>query len=377
KSVAGKSQLGGEDFTAALKQFALTKADLRSPTLSADSHALLTKRAELAKRQLSRWPKATINVAGVNQPVQNIELDLTDANAAFEPLLAQMLEPCRTALRGARIRPANIDEVILVGGATRMPCIGELARKLFEREPKLDREADLVVVRGAAIQAALHRGDAALDDVVVTDVASHSLGIASTSEVDGRQTYDRFSPIIERNTVIPTSRVEVYGTLEDNQTRLSIEVYEGEMRQASANRKLGEFTVKGIPKGPAGQEVAVRLTYDLSGILEVEATVVKTGEKTAQIFKRGRDDLTDKEVRAAADRMQGLKSDQRERPRYRDLLARANLLYQDSTGDLRERVGYLLDQFEASLETSTPKTMESAYESLAALCESVDGGERW
>lgn len=377
KSVAGKSQLGGEDFTRALLTLGLDKAGIPESSLSIGHFGLMLRRAELVKRQLARWPSATLNLADNDAEPLTVDISAEEASEAFQPLLSAMLEPCRTALRGNRMHADEVDDVILVGGGTRMPCVRQFAEDLFQREPKMDRDVDLVVVRGAAIQAALHAGDEALEDVVVTDVASHSLGISSSREISGRRIFDLFSPVIERNTVIPTSRSDVFATLEDNQTELSIEVYEGELRQASANRKLGEFTVKRIPKGPAGQQVSVRFTYDLSGILEVEATVLETGESVAHVFKRGREDLSDTEIERATQRMQGLKSDPRERPHYRDLLTRAHLLYQDSTGEHRARISYYLDQFESALSTSTPKTIEAAFNQLSEVCQRLDGGERW
>lgn len=380
RSVAGESQLGGEDFTAALRDLALERTGVALRDLSAGQRAALNKRAELLKRRLSRWLGADIRVPtpGGGDDV-NVNLGRADAEAVWAPLVDRMLGPCRSALRGAGLAPDALDDVLLVGGATRMPCIEAMAEKLFGRKPVADPDTDpdLAVVRGAAVQAALCADDASVADMVVTDVASHSLGIAVSREVDGRHNSGYFSPIIDRNTVIPTSRVETFGTVSDNQSELVVEVFEGEHRRCEHNRKLGTLEVSDIPSGPSRDVLEVRFTYDLSGILEVEATVLETGKKTAGVFQRGGETLQGEALERATKRLRALKADPAERPRYRDLLGRANGLWADLTGDARDRLSYPIDQFEAALASRHPGTIEKAFQVLRQACERLDGGERW
>ncbi|MDH5655181.1 MAG: Hsp70 family protein [Spirochaetia bacterium] len=378
KSVSGKSQLGGEDFTSALQEFAMKKADLDPSAYSPSDLSMIRKRTELLKRKLSQWKSASINLAKAKSE-ESLEIEITaeEADQAYANLLDEMVAPCRSAMRGAGISPGDLDEVILVGGAARMPCITAFTERVFEKNPQKQQDLDLVVAKGAAIQAALHADDSSVSDVVVTDVASHSLGISSSREINGRYVNGIFIPIIERNTVIPTSKYEYFHPIEENQTAIEIDVYEGEMRMASENTCLGTFDVKGIPKGRHKNAVSVRFTYDLSGILEVEATIVETGEKFSRIFKRSKKELTSADLNSAKERIFSLKADPRERPRYRDLLGRAGLLWSELVGTERESVGYAIDQFESALSANDTALMEEAYQSLFDLCSGLDGGERW
>lgn len=377
RGVAGVSQLGGEDFTQALKALALSEAEVAPEVLGAADHALLLKRAELLKRKLSRWPSSDIRVpTGQGDPV-DVTLSRADAETAFRPLLDRMLRPCRNALSGAKLKPQDLSDVILVGGATRMPCIVDLARDLFGMEPTVLPEPDHAVVRGAAIQAALCSKDASVADTVVTDVASHTLGIQVTREVNGRMVEGFFSPLIERNTTLPTTRSEVFSTVRTDQTEIEVTVFEGEQRKVLGNKKLGELHVPGIPDGPPRDAIEVRFTYDPNGLLEVEATILETGETLARVFQRGNAQLKGKALTLATERLQRLKATPRDRPRHRDLLARAEALWSELDGSDRPRLTSAIEAFEAALEAEDTSAVHRTYDALHQLCQQFDHDERW
>ena len=195
-------------------------------------------------------------------------------------ILARVELPIRRALGDARLNRSDISEVILVGGATRMPMFIQHATELFGAQPRCRLNPDEVVALGAAVQAGLIAKDRGVGDLVVTDVSPFTLGISTSKRLglDYRDGY--FLPVINRNTTIPVSRVQRVQTIQPNQTRLSIRVYQGENRRVENNLLLGEFEVMNVPSGPAGQEVDVRFTYDLNGVLEVEATIVETQLKS-------------------------------------------------------------------------------------------------
>jgi molecular chaperone HscC len=216
-----------------------------------------------------------------------------------------------------------------------------------------------------------------VSEIVVTDVASHSLGIAVAREVRDELQHGFFSPIIERNTVIPTSRAETFSTLHADQSQIRVQVFEGESRRTSGNRLLGELEVTDIPKGPPREVVRVRFTFDLSGLLEVEATLLETGKRAARIFQRGKQDLSEAELAEARAELSRLKADPKERPRHRDLLARAGALWMDLRGAARERLAHGIDEFEAALDARNPREIERCYERLLSLCAQADEGERW
>lgn len=382
RSVAGESALGGEDFTEALVDLALQRVSSTRAALTANPEAAITlhRRCELLKRKLGRWPKARIEVPTYpGGPAQSTTLEVTreQADFAYKPLLDRLVAPCRAALRGAEIAAEELDEVILVGGATRMPAIARFVESLFGRPPLIDPEPDRLVARGAAIQAALISQDAGVDDMVVTDVASHSLGVEVSRDLGGRHVGGYFSPIIHRNTVIPTARTERYSTLEANQDHIVLCIYEGEGRRVEDNDKIGEVEVMGIPPGAAGQSVDVTFTFDLDGILGVSACVVETGERFEAVFNRSGGELDEASMLRARERMAALRTEPAKRPRYRDLLARAELLWAELPPDERTTLEQSIQNFERALESRRADLIEAAYEVLHAHCEAIDEGERW
>ena len=163
-----------------------------------------------------------------------------------------------------------------MGGATRMPAVVERVRTILEKPPQQRLDPDLVVALGAAVQAGLIGKNEAVNDLVVTDVAPFTLGIETCKQLGMEHRSGYMLPIIHRNTTIPISRVKRVNTVAPNQTQIAVKVFQGENRLTKHNVVLGEFTVDRIPKGPPGQEVDIRFTYDLNGVLEVEATVVET-----------------------------------------------------------------------------------------------------
>lgn len=383
KSTAGESRLGGEDFTRRLVSLALEEVGLTFEAVEVVDLAAtgqLLRRAELAKRRLSEADEIELQVPAVKgRLTEPVKLTLTRAavERAFEPLVRRLLAPCRQALRGARLEERDLDEIILVGGATRMPAVREFVRELFRREPVASVDADLAVVHGAAIQAALCRRDAAVEDVVVTDVLSHSLGVDVSKRLGGRIVNGYFSPVIHRNTVIPTSRLETYLTMDPNQTSMHFGVYEGESRRVEENRLIGTLVVKGIPKGPAGQRCDVRFTYDLNGLLEVEVTIPATGRTITKLFHRESKSLSAAELARSKERLAKLKEDPRDVPVVKELLLRAEALWGELAPESKPVLEQALDALEDALQERDTERIEGAFDALKDLCDQMDGGERW
>ena len=378
KGVSGVSQLGGEDFTAALYDHVLRRADINPSQLNEIQKIRLYRRAEMLKRSLTQWERSDIQVpTGVGEENRRVEYTRQDAERAFKPLLEQMIGPCRSALQGARLKTKDLTDVILVGGATRMPCIKRFAEEVFGLTPKCHEHPDHVVATGAAIQGAFCARDTAVEELVVTDVCSHTLGIAIIRTINGRSFPGYFSPIIERNTVIPTTQSSVFTTTVCDQPSILVEVFEGESRKTEENLKLGEFEVFGIPPGDPREAVEVRFTFDVNGILEVEVTVLETKKKHTKIFQRGNKILDGRALERARDKLRRLKADPKERPMHRDLLARAEALWAEISGWDRENFNRGIDVFEAALHSRDAKEIAKAYENLVILCEQYDRGDRW
>jgi len=377
KGVAGDGRLGGDDFTLALAETIAAKAGIAMPPAGTLAWALLFKRAETAKRALSRWPVTEVTLPrDVTAVGPSVLVTREEVEAAWAPLLERMRGPLRAALRGAGVAHEQLAEVVMVGGATRRPCVQATVREILGREPIHHADPDLLVAEGAAIQAAMIAEDTAVADMVITDVASHSLGVDTAKEIAGRIQTGYFVPIIHRNTVIPTSRWDSFQTMHDYQTEVHFEVYEGESRMCHENRKIGELAIK-VPRGPAGKEVRVRFTYDQNGMLEVEALVVETGKVASRVFHRSGGEVTGEALDKAQGRLRALRADPMDRPKYKDLHARAKLLWQEAGARDREVLDRLIDQFDAAVGGRNPVEIEGAYRALLERCEAIDRGERW
>jgi molecular chaperone HscC len=379
KSVAGESRLGGEDFTAALAQHIATRAGVAVPAEGSLAWALLYKRAELVKRALTRWPMTDVKLAGEITGGEERELSVTieEVDQVWAPLLLRLHAPIRSALRGARIERSQLADVILVGGATRMPAVRKVVAEILEKEPLVHGDPDLLVAEGAAIQAAMISGSTAVGEMVVTDVASHSLGIDVTKLIGSRAVNGYFTPIIHRNTVIPTSQWESFSTLHDDQHQVLLRIYEGDGRRVEDNRKIGELEIKNIPPGKAPKSFRVRLTYDLNGMLEVEAEVEETKAVVSAVFRRDGGEVSGDALEQARARLRAVRADPLDRPRYRDLHARAKLLWSELDHRKRERLDMLIHHFETALAAREPKELERTYDALVKCCEELDRGERW
>jgi molecular chaperone HscC len=261
-----------------------------------------------------------------------------------------------------------------VGGATRMPCVFALAARLFGKMPLRELPPDEAVAMGAAVQAALKGQEAAVDDLVVTDVAPFSMGIAVGNTVGRTHIQGLYAPIIERGTVIPASRVEAFSTFGDGQTQIEVEVFQGEHSLCRDNRKLGSFLVKGVPPRPAGMaQVDVRFTYDLNGLLEVEATITDTGRKFSAVFEQTPGRLTSAQIEAARKGLERLKFHPREALPNVTALNRAEAIYVELRGDAREALAEAMALFRAAIERQNPATIEEARERLVAVTAAVSG----
>jgi molecular chaperone HscC len=365
RASAGETSLGGEDFTRALAARVLDSQGMTFERAEATLPLLVARLiplAEIAKCRLSREESTVVRIpmadGGLPPDAKEVTVDRAKLEAWVTPILARIELPIRKALADAKLTREQIDEVILVGGATRMPLVIRRVKELFGKDPHRRLNPDEVVALGAAVQGALVGGTGAVDDLVVTDVAPFTLGIAVSKDFAGGVQDGYFSPIISRNTTIPVSRIERYGTIHANQTVLLVKVYQGEARKVSENLLLGEFEVKGIPPGPRGQEVDIRFTYDLNGVLEIEATVVATKKQISHVIAKHAKGLNEEQIRRAVKAMEKLKTHPREEAVNRFVIARAERLYKELPSELRQALGELLDGFEAGLQTQEPETIE-------------------
>ena len=278
KSTNGDTFLGGEDFDNRLVEYlaAEFKKD-QGIDLTKDKLALqrLKEAAEKAKIELSSAAQTDINLPYITADAsgpKHLTLKLTRAKyeALVEDLIQRTVEPCKKALKDAGLAASDIDEVVLVGGMTRMPKVQEVVKAFFGKEPHKGVNPDEVVAIGAAVQAGVLQGD--VKDVLLLDVTPLSLGIETLGGV--------FTRLIERNTTIPTKKGQVFSTAEDNQTAVTINVFQGEREMAQDNKSLGRFDLAGIPSAPRGvPQIEVTFDIDANGIVNVSAKDKATGKE--------------------------------------------------------------------------------------------------
>ncbi|MBX3563678.1 MAG: molecular chaperone DnaK [Sphingomonas sp.] len=294
KATNGDTFLGGEDFDAKLVQY--LAEDFRKAEgidLTKDKLALqrLKEAAEKAKIELSSAQTTEVNLpfitADANGPKHLVkQVNRAELERLVEDLIQRTLEPCRKALADAGVKASAIDEVVLVGGMTRMPKVRQIVKEFFGKEPHTGVNPDEVVAIGAAIQAGVLQGD--VKDVLLLDVTPLSLGIETLGGV--------FTRMIDRNTTIPTKKSQVYSTADDNQQAVTIRVFQGEREMAADNKMLGQFDLVGIPPAPRGvPQIEVTFDIDANGIVNVSAKDKGTG-KEQQIRIQASGGLSDADI---------------------------------------------------------------------------------
>ncbi|BBP59807.1 molecular chaperone HscC [Pseudomonas sp. St316] len=377
RASAGDNYLGGEDFdTLLLQDFVAAQASHSEGPLALEDAQLygrLRREAERVRKSLGQESSATF---AVRQGEREWRREYTQAGLTdlYAPLFSRLRAPIETALRDARIRASELDEVLLVGGTTRMPLVRKLAASLFGRFPSIQLNPDEAVALGAAVQAGLKSRDAALEEVVLTDVCPYSLGIEIAVEYGGKLENGHYLPIIERNCVVPVSKVKRVFTLQDQQKVVLLKVYQGESRRISENILLGELDIP-VPPMPAGEVgIDVRFTYDNNGLLEADAQIVQTGERRNLVISNNAGVLNSEEISQRLKALEALKIHPRDEQPNTLLIARLERLYQESRGDLRQRIDELATHFAHVLETQELHDIRALRMQISAQLDSLEEG---
>ena len=370
-STNGDTHLGGDDFDQTLINYVADEfkkeqgIDLRKDTMALQR---LQEACEKAKKELSSSSSTDIKLPFITADASGPKhLQMNISRSQFEQLVDGLIERCRgpvvQALKDAKLQPSEIDEVVLVGGSTRIPKVQELVKKLFNKEPHKGVNPDEVVAIGAAIQGGVLAGE--VQDVLLLDVTPLSLGIETEGGI--------FTKLVERNTTVPTERKQTFSTAADNQTAVTVSVYQGERPMARDNRLLGQFNLEGIPPAPRGMpQIEVKFDIDANGILNVAAKELGTGkEQTVRIEQSS--GLSEAEIeRMRKDADVHAEEDKRKR-QVAELRNQVESMSFDMEKLMREHKDKLTDNDRGPLEAAISKARETAKgENVDAMKSAVD-----
>ncbi len=376
KAVAGNNFLGGEDFDQCLLDYFINHHKLKKEELDLKTLSALKKLSEGCKIALSKVDKHDLNCT-INGQSYSLLISNNEFETIVKDLLLKLKQPLQKAFRDSAIYTDDLDEIILVGGCTRMPIIRSFTAKYFGRLPLCSINPDEVVAYGAGIYGAMKERNECLKETVLTDVCPYTLGTEVAiyneyGEIEG----GRFQPIIERNTIVPCSKVERFYTLYDHQRVINIGVYQGESRMVENNVKLGELEVY-VPPEPRGKSaIDVRYTYDINGILEVEVKSIATGEIKRKVILKNDCTLTEEEVETRLKELGNIKIHPRENSKNRYLLAKGERLYEETLSDMRTQIAQALEHFEAILDRQNPEEIKSEAEKFEIFLNRIENWEK-
>ncbi|HHQ4707419.1 TPA: Hsp70 family protein [Aeromonas veronii] len=363
RASAGDNRLGGEDFTQDLVDAVLSRLNTDRGELTLSQLGQVYLSCERAKRHRSGSGLDVELGAEWNRKFSLSESELTEI---WRDTLTRLRKPLSQALSDARLRPDEVDELIFVGGASRQSEVQQMAVRLLGRFGRHELDPDRVVAMGAAIQAACRLRDSAVEELIMTDVCPFTLGIA----VSQGDQHGIFSPILERNTVVPASRVERYRSGHEQQSAVCISIYQGERFWVRDNLHVDDLEIP-LPAGKGIQEVDVRFSYDINGMLEVDVTLVNSGEQFQKVIDRSPAGVTEEGKHESRERLARLKQHPRDALPNLTLSERLQQLYEESIGDERRQIEQWLLQFERVLAGQDPQLIRSFREEMNALLKQL------
>lgn len=375
---AGDNRLGGEDFVTLLVSECARELRLVEALFTPRDRSQIHTAMERLKIELSSKSEGTARFM-IGDNTLDWRLDEERFARLCEPLLQRIRKPIERAMRDAQVGTADLAEIVLVGGASRMPVVARLVTRMFGRLPLRHVNPDEGIARGACVAAGMKDRHKALDEVVMTDVCPYTLGVAvAMSDAAGNLTAGHFSPIIERNLTVPVSRSNQYYPTQRGQRMVNLEVFQGESPFVANNVLLGNLQVP-IPANatsPAEAAVDVRFTYDVNGVLQVEAEVKATRERFELILTGSESNLSEAEIRERLVRLQDLKAHPRDHQENIAAIARAERAYEEHLGEGRDYIQRWLAAFQAELERQDANAIANARAEFLRALDQLEGDSK-
>lgn len=369
-AVAGDNHLGGDDFNRAIAEYFCKENQLNYSALPSEVKAIVLKQAELCKIALSTQPEAAM-VLNYNNHVYTLALDNQKLLTVTADLFERIEKPIVKALHDASVSANEISEVILIGGSSHMLLVQKYLENLFDTQINVTISPDTAVALGVGIASGIKVRNEEIKDMVLTDICPFSLGISTTNKDDFSAPF--FTPIIERNTTLPASIVKRFYTSHDDQRTISIGIAQGEKMYFKQNLFLDEIELSVTPAPEGERSVDVRFSYDINGILQVDVTNNETGKIISKtIVNNNR--LSENEVKSKLEQLEKLKIHPRDLDKNKLLIARAESLYEESIGDLREIIRLQLERFNNALSIQDTRKIRKTTESFSRFLDSIENG---
>lgn len=370
-AIAGDNFIGGEDFTDVLYDLFLQSADIAPEALDLKTRSEVRKNAENCKCAFSHSNEVVMCCA-IHGQMHILRLTMEEYERACASLLERLRKPIERSLRDAGVSLKDIDQIVLVGGATRSPVVRKFVAKLFGRIPRFGINPDEAVALGAALQCGIKSRDKEIQEVVLTDVCPFTLGTEVLVDNGIFEEPGHYLPIIERNTVIPVSRTETVYTAHENQSRITVKILQGESRMSQNNLLLGELSVP-VPPGPKGKEsVDITYTYDVNSLLEVEVHVRSTKLRRKILIQGSNSRLSQEEAEKRMETLQYLKQNPREEEVNRLALLRGERLYEEATGQTRSAIDRAMMEFDRALKKQDRTEIQQAREKLNKFLDEIE-----
>ena len=373
-AIAGDNFLGGEDFTQVLFEMFIEKTKLDQEVIGFRDLKLIFKAAEQAKCSFCDSDTVLMNVTVAGKKYAQ-SFDLNEYEARCMDLLEKFRKPIEKALNDARITLNDLDEVLLTGGAIRLPIIKKYVRRICNMEPVSFAQPEESVAVGAALQCAMKERKEQVEEVVLTDVCPFTLGTSVIRDNGSFEIPGVYLPIIERNTVIPVSRKQIVYTAHDNQKYVDVKILQGESRIADNNILLGKLTVE-VPVGPKGQEaIEITYTYDIDALLEVEVKVLSTGVTKNAVIHDEEKQESEEEKASRAKRLEYLKFNPREDEENMLVMLRADRVYEESLSEDRKTIEELIEELQKALDEKNIMMIEINKKKLTELLDEIENGK--